>query len=70
MVRISFTAEAFEVIVDTLPLGSVGHERERTATGGYFIGWSALAVARLALGRPERLGNVDAGRRAHCWRKT
>ena len=47
MVRISFTAEAFEVIVDTLPLGSVGYERERTATGGYFI-WLERARRRAA----------------------
>ena len=61
MVRISFTAEAFEVIVDTLPLGSVGHERERTATGGYFIGWSALAVARLALRSLKGWGMLTRG---------
>ena len=38
--------------------------------GAISSGWSALAVARLALRTPERLGNVDAGRRAHRWRKT
>ena len=34
MVRIAITEAAFEAIAATLPLGSVGYQRERTATGG------------------------------------
>jgi len=43
MIRIAITPVAFAAIAATLPLGSVGYERKRTATGGYFI-W--LAVGR------------------------
>jgi hypothetical protein len=38
VIRIAIAAEAFEPIAATLPLGSVGYERERTATGGYSSG--------------------------------
>jgi hypothetical protein len=37
MLRLSITAAAFDAISRTLPLGSVGYERERTATGDMFI---------------------------------
>jgi hypothetical protein len=37
MVRIAITAEAFEAICATLPLGSVAYEAEITMTGGPFI---------------------------------
>jgi hypothetical protein len=48
MIRIAIIAEAFEAIAATLPLGSVGYERERTATGGYFI-WLAVGRRQAAL---------------------
>ena len=50
MIRIAITAEAFEAIAGTLPLGSVGYERESTATGGYFI-WLAVGRRQVALAR-------------------
>jgi hypothetical protein len=43
VIRIAITAEAFEAIKGTLPLGSAAYEPQRTAQGGYFIwvehGW-------------------------------
>jgi len=57
VIRITITAEAFEAIARTLPLGSVGFERERTATGGYFI-WPDSRTRRQAE------GGAKAGARA------
>jgi hypothetical protein len=45
MIRIAIIAEAFEAISATLPLGSVGYEHERAASGGYFI-WLDRPTAR------------------------
>ena len=44
MVRISITAEAFDAIAATLPLGSVGFERETDAKGERGI-WVEASVA-------------------------
>jgi hypothetical protein len=44
MIHISVTHEAFEAIVATLPLGSVGYERELNAQGERRI-WIEAAVA-------------------------
>jgi hypothetical protein len=37
MIRIAITAEAYEAIAATLPLGSVGYEAKRTDQGDYFV---------------------------------
>jgi hypothetical protein len=37
VIRIAISVEAFEAIAQTLPLGTVGYENERNASGGYFI---------------------------------
>ncbi len=37
MIRITITAEAYEAIVKTMPLGSVGFEREADANGERLI---------------------------------
>jgi hypothetical protein len=34
MIRIAISQAAFDAIASTLPLGSVGYQRERTTTGG------------------------------------
>jgi hypothetical protein len=47
MIDIAITAEAFDAIVATLPLGSVFYARERTATGDYFF-WLERARRRAA----------------------
>ena len=47
MLRIAITAEAFDAIAVTLPLGSVGYERERTATGGYSIWLDSSSADKL-----------------------
>jgi hypothetical protein len=47
VIRIAITAEAFEAIAATMPLDSVGYERERAATGGYFIWLDERTVNRL-----------------------
>jgi len=44
LIRIAITPAAFEAISATLPLGSVNYERERTASGGYFIWLDRLTV--------------------------
>ena len=44
-------AEAFEAIAATLPLGSVGYERARTASGGYFIWLDRSTVDKLMAAR-------------------
>ncbi len=51
MIRIAITAAAFEAISRTLPLGSVGYERQRTASGGYFI-WAGAVGCRQAVQLP------------------
>ena len=38
MIRIAITAEAFEAMAATIPLDSVGYERERTARGAVSSG--------------------------------
>ena len=43
MIRIAITSDAFERIAATLPLGSVGFERELDAKGERMI-WVASAV--------------------------
>ena len=47
MIRIAITAEAFEAIAATLPLGSVGVEREHDANGPRFVWLDAAVVDRL-----------------------
>ena len=37
MIRIAITAEAFDAIEGTLPIGTVAFERQRTASGGVFV---------------------------------
>ena len=46
MIRIAVTAEAFEAIAATLPLGSVGYENEVNERGERLI-WSRAVVDRL-----------------------
>ena len=41
------TRYAFEAICATLPLGSVGYEAERKASGGYFIWLDQATVNKL-----------------------
>jgi len=48
MVRIGITPAAFEAIVDTLLLGSVGFERDPDAKGELQIWLDAAVVDRLA----------------------
>ena len=45
--RIAITVEAFEVIAATMPLGSVGYEAERKASGGYFLWLDQATVKKL-----------------------
>jgi hypothetical protein len=45
MVRIAITAEAFETIAKTLPLGSVGYENATNEKGERLI-WLELLLAR------------------------
>jgi hypothetical protein len=47
MIRIAITEAAFEAIAATLPLGSVGYEAERKASGGYFIWPDQATVNKL-----------------------
>jgi hypothetical protein len=51
MVRIAITADAFEAIAATMPLGNVGYENERTASGGYFIWLDQRTVDKLNTAR-------------------
>jgi hypothetical protein len=51
MIRIAITADAFEAIAATMPLGSVGYENERTASGGYFIWLDQRTVDKLKVAR-------------------
>jgi hypothetical protein len=48
MIRIAITAEAFDAIVATLPLGSVGYEAERTAKGERLIWLERVWADKLA----------------------
>ena len=48
MVRIGITPAAFEAIVETLPLGSVGFEAEPDAKGERMIWIDAAVVDRLS----------------------
>jgi hypothetical protein len=48
MIRIAITAAAYEAIAATLPLGSVGFERELDANGQRLIWLAAAVVDRLA----------------------
>jgi hypothetical protein len=56
MIRIAITAAAFEAIKAALPHGSVAHEPQPTAEGGYFI-W----VQRSWLGKLEALRQPSEG---------
>ena len=60
MIRISVTSAAFEAIVATLPLGSVGFEPKVDPKGQRLIWVEAAVVDRLtAMRRPnERLSDV------------
>jgi hypothetical protein len=51
MIRIAVTAEAYEAIARTLPLGSVGYEAERSDTGKVFIWLERQAMNRLTAER-------------------
>jgi hypothetical protein len=48
MIRLAITAAAFEAISATLPLGSVGFERELTESDEQMISLEAAVVDRLA----------------------
>ena len=47
MIRIAITAEAFEAIAVTLPLGTVGYENELSPKGERMIWLEARVVDRL-----------------------
>ena len=47
MIRIAITAEAFEAIKPTMPLGRVGYENECTASGGYLLWLDQRTVDKL-----------------------
>jgi hypothetical protein len=47
MIRIAITAEAFDAIARTLPLGSVGYENQVNERGERLIWLDAFVVARL-----------------------
>ena len=57
MIRIAITAQAFEAIVTTLPLGSVGYENESTAKGERLIWLEARG------GRPRGTANSGGAAR-------
>ena len=46
MIRITITVEAFEAIASTLPLGSVGHEKELDAKGERHVWLETIMVNR------------------------
>ena len=56
MIRVAITPAVFQAIATSLPLGTVGYEPERTATGGYFI-W----VERSWLNKLEALRQPGEG---------
>jgi hypothetical protein len=72
MVRISITSAAFDAISATLPLGSVGFEREPNANGEVMIWVEQVMANRLAdlRGPGEnvilRLVAMEGGRRGLC----
>ena len=47
MIRISITSAAFDAIAGTLPLGSVGFERDVGANGERMVWLDAAVVGRL-----------------------
>ena len=47
MIRIAITAEAFEAIAATLPLGSVGYEATRDAQGNCLVWLDEWTVNKL-----------------------
>ena len=47
MIKIAITVEAFEAIVSTLPLGSVGYEKELDAKGECHVWLDPNVVNRL-----------------------
>ena len=70
MMRLSITAAAFDAVARTLPLGSVGFERETDEKGERWIWLERAVVDRLrAMRRPEeslsdvilRLVELEAG---------
>jgi hypothetical protein len=72
MIRIAITAQAFEAIKSTLPLGTVAYEAETTADGGRFIWIDRQARSQLdAIRSTEesysdvilRIAGLDATRR-------
>jgi len=72
MIRISITAQAFEAISSTMPLGAVAYEAETTADGGRFIWIDRQASCQLdAMRRGDesysdvilRISRLDATRR-------
>jgi hypothetical protein len=65
MICIVVTAEAFEAIARTLPLGSVGYETERSETGKVFIRIEPQAMDRLTA---ERRRGEDLGGTSFGWR--
>ena len=59
MIRISITSAAFEAIASTLPLGSVGFEREAGAKGERLVWLDAVVVDRLRAMRGPGAGYSD-----------
>jgi hypothetical protein len=71
MIRIAISAEAYEAIAETLPLGSLGYEAKRTDQGEYLIWLEKRALSRLdALRQPGeghsevilRMAEIEASR--------
>ena len=60
MIRIAISAEAFEAIARTLPLGSVGYENEANERGEKLIWLERTVVDRLRSlgGVGERRGRI------------
>ncbi|HZZ24204.1 MAG TPA: hypothetical protein VFE60_17185 [Roseiarcus sp.] len=56
MIRLAISAEAFEAIAATMPLGNVNYERERAACGGYFIWLDPRTVDKLKAARQPSEG--------------
>jgi hypothetical protein len=59
MIRIAITAEAFDAVCATLPLGSVGHENEATERGERLI-WLEDAMADRLCARCEGRARATA----------
>ena len=59
MVRISISPAAFDAICATMPLGSVGYEREADAAGEVAVWLEAAVVNRLAAMRGPGEGFSD-----------